>query len=277
MFKNILREELKKDIGKRDITSAALIPKDKKVQAVIIAKQKTVICGIAAVKEALRILDKNVKFKTHFKDGDLVSANTKIISIRGKARTILASERTALNLLGHLSGVATQTRRFVETIKPCKAKIFDTRKTLPGLRILEKYAVKCGRGNNHRKGLFDMILIKDNHLKVLKDSNIRDIIKLAKKKRSSKAKIEIEVRNFKQYRDAVIAAPDIIMLDNMPVDEVKKIVKFRRNYKLHHQLEVSGNINLDNVRSYVACGVERISIGALTHSASSVDFTLKII
>jgi len=277
MFKLIVRQTLKQDIGKIDITSALLIAKKRKSHALILAKQRAVICGLNAAKEAFKAVDKNIKFKSYFKDGDIVSVNSKVISIKGDSQAILKAERTALNFLGHLSGIATQTRKFVEIVKAYEAKIFDTRKTHPGLRILEKYAVRCGGGQNHRKGLHDMILIKDNHLSVLKDSNIRDIIKLAKKKRPRGIKIEIEVKNFKQYQDAALANPDIIMLDNMSVKDVKRIVKFRKDYKLHHLLEVSGNINLDNLRSYAATGVERISIGALTHSANSIDFTLKII
>ncbi|MBM3252216.1 MAG: carboxylating nicotinate-nucleotide diphosphorylase [Candidatus Omnitrophica bacterium] len=277
MFKPIVIQALKEDIAEKDITSAALIPKNKKAQAVIIVKQKAVLCGVSAARLAFQALDKHVQFKTYFKDGDLVPLNSKVISLKADARVILGAERTALNFLAHLSGVATQTHKFLEMVRPYHVKIFDTRKTLPGLRLLEKYAVRCAGGNNHRKNLNDMILIKDNHLSVLKDSSVRDIIKLAKQKKSHGVKIEVEVKNFKQYQDAALANPDIIMLDNMAVSEVRRIVKFRKDYKLHHQLEVSGNISFDNVRSYAATGVERISIGALTHSASSVDFTLKII
>lgn len=277
MFKDIVKRALEEDIGKKDITCELIISKESKSQALIISKQKAVVCGIAAVKEAFRTLGKDIKFKSYYKDGDIISVGSKIVSIKGSSRTILAAERTALNFLGHLSGIATQTRKFVELTRPYKAKIFDTRKTLPGLRILEKYAVRCGGGNNHRKGLDDMILIKDNHLSILKDSSIRKIIKLAKMKKPKSVKIEVEVNNFKQYRDASLANPDIIMLDNMSVKDVRRIVKFRKDYKLHHLLEVSGNIDSDNVISYAAAGVERISIGALTHSAKAVDFSLKII
>lgn len=276
MFSGILREAFKEDFAKKDITTDILISEGRKVQASIIAKQKAVVCGIALAKDVFRAIDKNIRLKSHVKDGDLISNNTKIISLGGKAKSILKAERTALNFLGHLSGVATETRKFVDLVKPYKAKIYDTRKTLPGLRILEKYAVRCGGGNNHRKGLKDMILIKDNHLSVLKDLSIRNVVKLAQRKRPLKAKIEIEVKNLREYQDAALASPDIILLDNMTVSEVKRIIEIRKDYNLHHQLEVSGNIDLKNARSYAATGVERISIGALTHSASSVDYSLKI-
>lgn len=277
MFSNIIREALKEDFAKKDITTDILIPDAKIVQAYIIAKQKAVVCGIPLVKDVFKAIDKNIRLKAYIKDGSSVSNNTKIISLRGKAKSILKAERIALNFLGHLSGVATQTRKFVDLVKPYKAKIYDTRKTLPGLRILEKYAVICGGGNNHRKGLKDMILVKDNHLSVLKDSSLINVVKLAQRKRPKKARIEIEVENLREYQDAALARPDIIMLDNMTPSEVKTIAKIRKDYNLHHQLEVSGNIDLKNVRSYAATGVERISVGALTHSAGSVDFSLKII
>jgi nicotinate-nucleotide pyrophosphorylase (carboxylating) len=277
MFKEIIKMTLRQDIGKGDITTEILIPKDKKVNAVIIAKQKAVVCGITAVEKTFKSIDKNIKFKSHFKDGNLVDMNSEVASVKGRADSILKAERTALNFLSHLSGIATQTRRFVDLVKPYKVEIFDTRKTLPGLRLLEKYAVRCGGGYNHRHSLYDMVLIKDNHLSILRDLGIRDLVKMSRRKISYRKKIEIEVKDFRQYCDAAIANPDIIMLDNMTVDEVRKIVKFRKEYKLHHLLEVSGNINFDNIRAYARTGVERISIGALTHSANSIDFTLKII
>jgi len=277
VFSGIVKEALKEDCAKKDTTTDIIIPEEKKVKASIIVKQKAVVCGIFLVRDVFRTIDKNIKFKSYVKDGDLVKNNSQIISLSGKARSILKTERTALNFLGHLSGVATETRKFVSVVKSYKAKIYDTRKTLPGMRILEKYAVRCGGGCNHRKGLRDMVLIKDNHLSVLKGLRLRDVVKIAKTKRPKKAKIEIEVKNIKEYRDAALACPDIILLDNMTPSEVKRIVKIRKSLNFHHQLEVSGNIDLKNVRSYAAVGVERISVGALTHSASSVDFSLKII
>lgn len=274
---SIVQEALKEDFAKQDITTDILVPGGKKVNASIIAKQNAVVCGIFLVRGVFKAIDKNIKFKSYVKDGALVRNNTRIISLSGKAKSILEAERTALNFLGHLSGVATETRKFVDLAKPYKAKIYDTRKTLPGMRVLEKYAVRCGGGRNHRKGLRDMILIKDNHLSALKDLKLRDVVKIAKAKRPKKAKIEIEVKNIKEYRDAALACPDIILLDNMTPSEVRRIIEIRKSLNLHHQLEVSGNIDIKNVRSYAAVGVERISVGAITHSASSVDFSLKII
>jgi len=276
MFSRIVKEALKEDFARIDITTDILIPEGKVAQAPIIAKQKAVVCGILLARDVFRLIDKNIRFKSYVKDGDLVSKNTKIISLKGRAKSILKAERSALNFLGHLSGVATLTREYTDSIKPYEAKIYDTRKTIPGLRLLEKYAVRCGKGSNHRKGLQDMVLVKDNHISALKGSNLRDIIKLAQRKRPKKAKIEIEVKSLREYRDAALAHPDIILLDNMAASDVKKIVKIRKKFNLRHQLEVSGNIDLKNVRSFAATGVERISIGALTHSASSVDYSLKI-
>ncbi len=179
--KNLIKQALREDIGKGDITTNALILPGVQAKAVVTAKQTGVIAGLDIAKAVFAELDKNIKIKTFVKDGDRVKANKKIIEISGKTRAILTAERTALNFLGHLSGIATLTREFVDKVKPYKVKILDTRKTMPGLRILEKYAVKCGGGANHRIGLWDAILIKDNHISAV-NSKLSDIIKNIRKR-----------------------------------------------------------------------------------------------
>jgi len=192
----------------------------------------------------------------------------------------LAAERAALNLLTHLCGVATKTKEFVNQIKPYKAKILDTRKTTPGLRLLEKYAVRIGGGFNHRFCLDEMILIKDNHLKVIGDKLWATGIKKAQEKFAGKYKIEIEVNNLRDLKKALKIKPDIIMLDNMSLKEIKKAVKLRNNLfidpRLSPNLEVSGRVNIKNIRKFASTGVEMISIGELTHSVKSVDISLEI-
>jgi len=203
------------------------------------------------------------------------------MKIYGKARAILTAERTVLNFLAHLSGIATQTKGFIEKIKPYKAKILDTRKTTPGLRILEKYAVKCAGGFNHRLGLWDMVLIKDSHKKIrrskierrLEKVSIKELIKDARRKNKNK-KIEIEVENLREFQDALLARPDIIMLDNMDLKRIKKALVLRRGRR--PLIEVSGNITLNNVRAIAKTGVDMISIGSLTHSVKAIDFSLEV-
>ena len=281
--KNLIKQALREDIGKGDITTNALILPGVQAKAVVTAKQTGVIAGLDIAKAVFAELDKNIKIKTFVKDGDRVKANKKIIEISGKTRAILTAERTALNFLGHLSGIATLTREFVDKVKPYKVKILDTRKTMPGLRILEKYAVKCGGGANHRIGLWDAILIKDNHISAV-NSKLSDIIKNIRKRYKKNISVEIEVKNLSELKDALEGSPDIILLDNMPLSQIKQAVKMRNeflqttNYKLPNTvfLEVSGGVNLANVRQIAKAGVDRISIGALTHSAKTLDISLSI-
>lgn len=292
--KNLIKEALKEDIGSGDITTKAFVPPRLQVKAVIIAKQSGIICGLDIVKAVFTRIDKNTCFKPLVKDGDKVIKGKKICRITSSASTILTGERTALNFLGHLSGIATLTREFVDKVKPYKAEILDTRKTIPGLRVLEKYAVKCGGGENHRMGLWDGALVKENHITVVtrqsllvskRKNTLETIIKDIRKKIPKNMPVEIEVRNLAGLKDTLRARPDVIMLDNMSIRQIKKAVDIRNKFLLStfdHRLstvslEVSGRVNLANVRRIASTGIERISVGSLTHSAPALDVSLEII
>lgn len=271
----IIRNALREDIGRFDITTDLFIPENKKVKAVILCRESNVIvCGLPIAKRVFKLLDKNISFKPAVEDGTRIRRCKIVAELQGGAKDILTAERTALNFLSILSGIATFTYRFKEKIKPSKVKIMDTRKTSPGLRILEKYAVRVGGGYNHRFRLDEMILIKDNHLKVLGGiEKLADIFKNVRK-RVPHLKIEIETKNIKEFIIASSLNPDIIMLDNMNLDDIKRIVSLnRKNIKL----EVSGNINLRNIKEIAKTGIDMISIGAITHSAKAIDFSLEII
>jgi len=276
-IKGLIKIALEEDIGKGDITTSSLISKNSQVRAVIIAKQSGVVAGLDIAKAVFIELDKKIKFKSLVKDGDKIKSGKKIVELYGSAWAILSAERTALNFLGRLSGIATLTRQFVDKVKPYKVKIMDTRKTAPGLRSLEKYAVKCAGGVNHRIGLWDGILIKDNHLAIHRKM-IKETIKLAREKSGNNIKIEVEVENIKQLNNALSAKADIILLDNMTVAEIKNAVRICRGaLQYAPTIEVSGGINLANVCLIAKAGVDRISIGALTHSAKAFDFSLDVV
>ncbi|MDP3732137.1 MAG: carboxylating nicotinate-nucleotide diphosphorylase [Candidatus Omnitrophota bacterium] len=281
-IKDIIKTALREDIGQKDITTAAIIPKAKYAKAILLAKEDCVICGVGIADEVFKAQDKNIKFKPRVSDGQKIKKGKIIAHIFGRAQSILTAERVALNFLSLLSGVATKTRAYVDKIKPYKANVLDTRKTIPGLRVLEKYAVRIGGGYNHRMRLDEMILIKDNHLKVWSpESGVRSSINDLRQKTSKNIKIEIEVKNLKEFNEALKLRPDIIMLDNMGIEDMKKAVRIRNSrlttYNLQLKLEASGGINLKNVRKIAACGVEMISIGELTHSVKAIDISLEIL
>lgn len=285
-IKTIIRKALKEDVGRCDITTKLIIPEDEYAKAVLIAKENCVVCGMDIARGVFKLQDKNIKFNPKFLDGQIVKKGDILARIYGKAQSILTAERVALNFLSLLSGIATKTADFVNKVKPWKVKIMDTRKTLPGLRELEKYAVRVGGGFNHRLRLDEMVLIKDNHLRVagggLGVEGLRERIKKIRKEFSKKMKIEIEVKNLKEFKEALKLKPDIIMLDNMSIEEIKKAVKIRNSHRpstIDHRpkLEASGRVTLKNVRQIAATGVDMLSIGALTHSVNSVDISLEII
>lgn len=271
---NLIKQSLNEDIGSGDITTDALIPKDLVVNAKIIAKENGIIAGLKIAEKVFKQLDAKIKFHTKLHDGDQISKSTIIAEISGNARSILKAERTALNFLQRLSGIATLTRKFTNKIKGTNAKILDTRKTTPLFRRLEKDAVKAGGGFNHRIGLFDQVLIKDNHLAIIKD------IETAVKKAKKYGKVEVEVKNVKELKSALNTNVDIILLDNMPIKKIKESValihKWNKMNNSNIKIEASGGINLGNVRSIAKAGVDYISVGALTHSAKAVDISLKM-
>jgi nicotinate-nucleotide pyrophosphorylase (carboxylating) len=281
-IENIIEQALKEDIGRKDITTQIFIPEKRFMKAIILAKEPGVACGLGIAALVFRIKDRNLKFKPLVKDGQKIKKNKVLAIITGRARSILTAERVALNFLSLLCAVATKTRKFVEAVKPYKVKIVDTRKTIPGLRSLEKYAVRIGGGYNHRFKLDEMIMVKDNHLKIQNPkSKIQNLIK-NREKIARGIKIEIEVKNLKEFKQALKLKPDIIMLDNMSIKDTKKAVRIKNNSRLQApgsrlKLEASGSINLKNVKKVASCGVDMISVGALTHSLDSLDISLEIL
>jgi len=271
-IKEIIRHALKEDIGSKDITTQTFVPQDKYVQAVLRAKEDGLICGLDIARQVFSLQDKNIKFKPQVSEGQGIKKGETIARISGRAQSILTAERVALNFLSLLSGIATRTRMYVNKVKPYKARIMDTRKTIPGLRDLEKYAVRIGGGYNHRMRLDEMLLIKDNHLKV---RGLKNIIETMRKKIPRGIKLEIEVENLRDFKAALRLGPDIIMLDNMPLSQIKKALSLRKGAK--PKIEASGNVNLNNIREIAHSGVEMISIGALTHSIKAMDISLEIL
>ncbi|MBI4353195.1 MAG: carboxylating nicotinate-nucleotide diphosphorylase [Candidatus Omnitrophica bacterium] len=273
----IVKIALKEDIGSKDITSSAVLPAQLTVKAAIIFKQKAVLCGVEVAERAFRLIDENLRFLPVAKDGERIESGREAAYIEGRAVSILAAERTALNFISRLSGVATKTGEFVDKIKHTAAKIMDTRKTTPGLRRLEKYAVITGGGVNHRLGLYDQVLIKDNHLRILRKTPLVDITERARRGVLKHTVIGIEVKNLMEFKEALKSRVDYILLDNMPVETVREAVALRQKAGVKVPLEVSGGINLENVTAYAELGVDRISVGALTHGATSIDVALDIV
>ncbi len=275
-MQEIVREALREDIGKADITTHALQLK-KNVRAALIAKEPCVVCGLAVAGMAFKLRDKRVTFRPKVSDGKRVKKDEVLAIVLGPADTILSAERVALNFLSLLSGISTKTRRFVEAALPYKARIIDTRKTFPGLRILQKYAVRIGGGYNHRFKLDELILVKDNHLKMMGGlKGLRE--KWQRLKRKGKS-IEIEVNNLEEFCAAMNLNPDIIMLDNMSIKDMKRAVVLRNtSYGMRRPLlEASGGILLRNIRRIASTGVDTISVGSLTHSVDSIDISLDIL
>jgi nicotinate-nucleotide pyrophosphorylase (carboxylating) len=260
----LIKQFLLEDIGEQDITTALCIEKNKKIRVKIIAKENFIVCGVLIAKQVFKSIDPGLKFKPLLKEGAYVKNKQTIAIISGPARSILTAERVSLNLLALLSGIATKTHKFVSKIHPFKTKITDTRKTLPGLRLLQKYAVRIGGGYNHRMRLDEMILIKDNHIQAA-----HKCISLLKIPEGEK--IEIEAQNLGEFKKALQLKPAIIMLDNMKISDIKKAIAIPHP---DTKLEVSGGINLKNIRKYAATGVDIISVGELTDSVASVDISL---
>ncbi len=272
---SILIQALLEDIGEGDVTTNTIIPENHRAKAVLIAKEDFVLAGLPFTERIFKLLNSELKFKTHKKDGDIVKKGTVIAAINGNTRSLLTAERTALNILQRLSGIATLTCRFVEKVKGLPVKIIDTRKTTPGLRTFEKYAVRAGGGKNHRFGLFDGILIKDNHINAA--GGIEKAVKMAKLKAQHMLKVEVEAKNIREVRSALSAGAEIIMLDNMSIEDIKKSARMIRSQNPKVIIEASGNINLENVRVIAETGVDLISVGALTHSAAAVDISMDIL
>ena len=270
-IKTFISNALREDIGPGDLTTEALIQPDIEGKAELIAKEPLILAGIEVAREVFHQVNQDINFLGRHPDGEDLSSSTVIATISGPLRSLLTAERVALNLLQRLSGIATLTRQYVNGIEGTKAKIVDTRKTTPGLRALEKYAVRIGGGKNHRFGLFDGILIKDNHIAAV--GSLTEAVKKAREKAPHTLKIEVETENLDQVREAISAGAEIIMLDNMDIETMKEAVKLINGKAL---IEASGGINLNNVRQVAETGVDLISVGAITHSARSMDISMEI-
>ena len=266
---------LREDIGEGDVTTQLVIPEDARARARVMSREKAVIAGTGPAAEVFRRVDPQLKVSTGLTDGTVVLEGETILEINGSTRSILTAERAALNFLQRLSGIATLTRAFVEAIGKNPAKIMDTRKTTPGLRALEKAAVVAGGGINHRFGLFDMILIKDNHLVAQPDVAQLAVAIRKAKLRNPSMKVEVEADSLEQVRALIhIEEIDLILLDNMETTEMREAIALGRNRKV--KFEASGGVNLKTVRRIAATGVDFISVGALTHSAPAIDLSLEL-
>lgn len=273
--KRLVALALEEDLGSAgDVTSECTVGERTPGVADIVAKQDLVVCGVFAAEMTFAAVDENLEFHTRVPESAHVKKGTVVAHLEGPARSILAGERTALNFLQRLSGIACQARAFTEAAKPHKAKILDTRKTTPGWRALEKFAVKCGGAENHRVGLFDGILIKDNH--VAAAGGVAKAIQSAKALAPSLLKIEVEVTTFEQLAEALGQDPDVILLDNFDLAGIKKCVEITRASKKNVLLEVSGGVTLARVPELAATGVDFLSAGALTHSAPAADLSLEL-
>jgi nicotinate-nucleotide pyrophosphorylase (carboxylating) len=267
-------------MAKSDVTTLCAVDKGLRIKAVIVARAPGVICGIGIAKEVFRTFDRRIKFSALRTDGAMLKKNTTVAVIAGGASSILSAERVAINFLSLLSGIATRTRLFVERVRPYRVQIMDTRKTLPGLRALEKYAVRVGGGHNHRMSLDAMALIKENHLDAAGVANPTNIVAKIRRKTRGRCIIEVEARSLDECAQALGSKPDIVLLDNMSVRQVRSCVQLRNKFSRRDShrvlLEASGNIRFRTIKRYAACGIERISLGTLTKDIEALDFSLDI-
>jgi len=272
LIDKIIEQALLEDIGTGDITTEFIIPSNLKAKGIIKTSEEGVVAGLDIICLVFKKLDPEICFQSKIKDGKNILPGEVLAKITGSARTILKGERVALNFLQRMSGIATITSKFCQEVKDLPVRIVDTRKTTPGLRILEKYAVRMGGGYNHRFGLYDAVLIKDNHIAAA--GGIKSAVNSVRKQISHTVNIEVEVENLSQLQEALEMKVDIIMLDNMNLETVKEAVKMVKGEVL---IEASGGITLEKVRKIAQTGVDLISVGALTHSVKSLDISMEII
>ena len=270
IVRDFIKRAFAEDIGTGDITTQCTIPENTRISGKFIAKESGIICGLKIAEEVFRYADENIQLKCNFSDGDRVEKGDIIATITGNASAVLTGERLALNMMQRMSGIATNTAYAAEQVKEYDVKIADTRKTIPGLRVFEKYAVKTGGGANHRFNLADGVLIKDNHIKAA--GSITNAVSSAKANAPHTLKIEVEVESIEQLKEAISAGADIIMLDNMDNQTMKEAVKITDGRAI---LEASGNMGEKNLKDVASTGVDVISIGALTHSVKALDISLK--
>jgi nicotinate-nucleotide pyrophosphorylase (carboxylating) len=267
----IVRRALEEDIGDGDVTTACTIGPDAWVTGRLLAKASGVVAGLEVVRAVFARLDARVRLVAHVADGDAIEARTVLAEISGPGRAVLSGERVALNFLQRMSGIATLTRRFVEAVRGTRAAILDTRKTAPGLRALDKWAVRLGGGQNHRMGLYDMVLIKDNHIAAV--GSITEAVARVRAEDARHRRIEVEVTTLSELAEALALGVDQIMLDNMSGDEIREAVRITAG---RIPLEASGGVRLDTVGAIAATGVDLISTGAITHSISALDISLDL-
>jgi len=274
MFKNekLIGLALEEDIGPGDVTTNALIEPDRAATGIIFAKEPLILAGLHIAEEVFTNLDPGMSFDTTFQDGDRVENRDEILTVRGNCRAVLTGERTALNFLQRLSGISTLTRQYVDQVAGSIVRLTDTRKTTPGWRRLEKYAVKIGGADNHRFGLYDGVLIKDNH--IMACGGIREAVDRIRNDRAHPLQIEVEVSDMNQVTQALESGVDIIMLDNMKPNDICKAVALIDGRAL---VEVSGGVTLETLVEAANTGVDIISIGALTHSARAVDISMRVV
>ncbi|SHO81208.1 Quinolinate phosphoribosyltransferase [decarboxylating] [hydrothermal vent metagenome] len=270
-IKKFLEDTIKEDIGRGDLFARVVTPSDAKAK--IIAKSDGVLAGVEYINELINMYD--ISFKWYFNDGDRFKIGDKLVDIEGKNTTILSLERTILNIIHHTSSIATLTAKFVDIIRDRDVKLLDTRKTRPLLRELEKYAVRCGGGINHRFGLDDSLMLKDTHLKTIKDLDV--FMKNARKQIPFTSKIEIECEDIDMVREACRVGADIIMCDNMSIDEIKEVVEFRNKNYPHILLEASGNVTLESISEIATTGVDAISTGSTIHQSNWIDLSMKVV
>jgi len=277
----LIKLAIEEDLGRGDVTTSLFFKDDTSAKANIVSRQEIIVCGMDVAAEVFRCYNENLKLKVIVNDGAPAGSNDKIAEIEGPLRSMLSAERVALNFLQRLSGIATTTHKFVQAVTGTEAKIYDTRKTTPGLRLLEKYAVRCGGGRNHRLGLYDAVLIKDNHLAQFGDNLYAELNNAVNEAKNLKDInfIAVEVDNIDEQLEDVlkIAGIDVVLLDNMKPSQLKRAVEMRNAICGKGQkplLEASGKITLDNVLDIAACGIDRIAVGAITHSAPAVDIGL---
>jgi nicotinate-nucleotide pyrophosphorylase (carboxylating) len=263
---------IREDVGTGDVT-AGFVPPNQIAHGRVITRETAVMCGRGWVEEVFRQIDSGVRLRWHASDAERVSPAQNLFDIEGNARSILTGERTALNFLQLLSGVATEAHRYVEAVAGTGCTILDTRKTLPGLRTAQKYAVVCGGAANHRMGLYDMVLVKENHITAA--GTLTRAVESARRQVPG-LKVEVEVETMKQLEEAIIARPDIIMLDNFTLEDMRKAVAFNKERGRHAKLEASGNVSLENVRQIAETGVEFVSVGGITKHVRAIDLSMRL-
>jgi nicotinate-nucleotide pyrophosphorylase (carboxylating) len=269
-----IRLWLEEDVGNGDITSLTTIPLEQQSIAIIHVKETGILAGLPVAEAVFGVVDPSLRFTAKVQEGSIINKGTILAEVQGKTRSILLGERLALNLMQRLSGIATKTHQYVEALQGCKVRLVDTRKTTPGHRLLEKYAVRVGGGYNHRFGLYDAVMIKDNHTKAA--GGVAIAIEAARKSIPHTMKIEVEVEDFMQLQEALSAGPDIIMLDNMHPMDMRKAVDIIKNKTPHILVEASGTVTLETIQAIAASGVDVISVGRLTYSVQALDISLDL-